>query len=116
MGLHLTLDLSNCNIKQLTNIDLVYNLLLNLPKTLGMKTITLPYVVKWLDQDTTIAGISGFTMIAESHISIHTFPEKRFTYADVFSCRNFHINRTIELFTKTFEAKHYTKQIIKRGA
>jgi len=115
MGLHLTLDLCNCNLKKLTNVGLIYDFLLDLPKAIGMQTITLPYVVKWLDKDTTMAGVSGFTMIAESHISIHTFPEKKGIYADVFSCRNFHINRTIGLFIKTFESTKYEKNVVKRG-
>ena len=115
IGQHLTLDLSNCNIDKLTNVGLIYDFLLNLSKAINMQTITLPYVVKWLDKGTEIEGISGFTMIAESHISIHTFPEKKFIYADVFSCRNFHINRTIDLFLKIFEPKKYEKRIIKRG-
>ncbi len=115
LGLHLTLDLFNCSINKLNNLGLVYDFLLGLPKTLGMQSITLPYVVKWLDKGTKIEGISGFVMIAESHISIHTFPERRYMYADVFSCKGFHVNKTIDLFLKVFETKEYEKRIIKRG-
>src|SRR5579859_7399714 len=32
-------------------------------------------------------GWSGFVVIAESHISIHTFPKRRFVSADVYTCR-----------------------------
>ncbi len=115
LGIHLTLDLSKCNIEHLTNVGLIYDFLLSLPKSIGMQTITLPYVVKWLDKGTKIEGISGFTMIAESHISIHTFPERRYAYVDVFSCKGFHVNRTVDSFIKVFEAEKYDKKIIKRG-
>jgi len=114
-GLHLTLDLSDCNIDKLTNLGVIYDFLLSVPKSIGMQIITLPYVVKWLDKGAKIEGISGFTMIAESHISIHTYPDRKYIYADVFSCRNFHINRTIALFLETFETTQYEKRVVKRG-
>jgi|TARA_B100001964_G_C14208308_1_gene589230 S-adenosylmethionine decarboxylase len=75
----------------------------------------LPYVVKWLDPGATIEGISGFVMIAESHISIHTFPEKDYVFIDVFSCKGFDVENAVKLLTNAFEAKKYTKKIIKRG-
>jgi len=115
LGLHLTLDLSKCNTEKLTNIGLIYDFLLDLPKAINMQTITLPYVVKWLDKGTKIEGISGFSMIAESHISIHTYPERKHIYADVFSCKGFHVKKVLSLFLKTFEAMKYEKRVIKRG-
>lgn len=31
-------------------------------------------------------GVSGVVVIAESHISIHTWPEERYAAADIFTC------------------------------
>ena len=31
-------------------------------------------------------GVTGFAMLAESHISIHTWPEKGIAVCDVFTC------------------------------
>jgi S-adenosylmethionine decarboxylase len=31
-------------------------------------------------------GVTGFAMLAESHISIHTWPEKGMAVCDVFTC------------------------------
>ncbi|MFQ5738009.1 MAG: adenosylmethionine decarboxylase [Acidobacteriota bacterium] len=33
-------------------------------------------------------GISGIVLIAESHLSIHTWPEYRYAALDVFTCSN----------------------------
>jgi len=114
-GQHLIMDISNCNINKLMDINLTYDFLLEVPKRLDMVTMTLPYVVKWLDKGSTMAGISGFIMIAESHISIHTYPIRKILYADVFSCRGFNTKRIIELFLKTFEGTNCDKRVIKRG-
>ena len=80
-----------------------------------MHKMTLPYVAKWLDPGATIEGISGFVMIAESHISIHTFPEKDYVFIDVFSCKGFDIENAVKLLVNAFEAKKYTKKVVRRG-
>ena len=114
-GQHLMIDASFCNRTKLTNQRLVYDILNNLPKKLGMHKMTLPYAVKWLDPGATIPGISGFVMIAESHISIHTFPEKDYVFIDVFSCKGFDVDSAVKLLVNSFGAKKYTKKIIRRG-
>jgi|TARA_Y100000310_G_scaffold345431_1_gene464932 S-adenosylmethionine decarboxylase len=114
-GQHLTIDASSCNGKKLTSQSRVYDILNNLPGKLGMIKMTLPHVVKWLDPGATIEGISGFVMIAESHISIHTFPEKDYVFIDVFSCKGFDVDNAVKLLVSAFEAKKHTKKVIKRG-
>ncbi len=86
-GQHLTIDASSCNDKKLTNQSYVYNILNNLPAKLNMHKMTLPHVVKRLDNGATIESISGFIMIANRKINVHTFPEKNTVFIDVFSCK-----------------------------
>ena len=114
-GQHLIIDASGCNRKKLADQGLVYDILNQLPAKIGMTKMTLPYAVKWLDPGATISGISGFVMIAESHISIHTFPEKDYVFIDVFSCKCFDVDKAVELIVKAFESKKYTKEVIVRG-
>lgn len=114
-GQHLTIDAANCNRKKLTEQSLVYDILNKLPEKLGMSKMSLPNVVKWLDSGAKIEGISGFVMIAESHISIHTFPEKDYVFIDIFSCRSFDTNKAVDLLTKVFDSKKFTKKVVKRG-
>ncbi|MAH33518.1 adenosylmethionine decarboxylase [archaeon] len=114
-GQHLTIDASLCNRKKLMDQSLVYDILNKLPGKLGMSKMILPYAVKWLDPGATIDGISGFVMIAESHVSIHTFPEKDYAFIDIFSCKPFDVNRAAELLVNAFDAKKFTKKVIKRG-
>ena len=114
-GQHLTIDASLCNREKLMDQSFIYDILNNLPQKLGMTKMTLPYVVKWMDPGAAIEGVSGFVTIAESHISIHTFPEKDYAFMDVFSCRRFDADKAFELLTKVFESKKAIKKIVKRG-
>ncbi len=114
-GPHLTIDASNCNVRKLTDVRAVYDILNKLPSFMRMTLMTLPYVVKWKDKWAKTEGISGFVMIAESHISIHTFPEENYVFIDVFSCKNFDTDKAAEFIIKAFEAKKSEKNVVKRG-
>ena len=114
-GQHLTIDASFCSRKKLADQSLVYDILNQLPAKIGMTKMTLPYAVKWMDPGATILGISGFVMIAESHISIHTFPEKDYVFVDVFSCKCFDVDKAVGLIVSAFDAKKYKKEVIVRG-
>ena len=115
-GLHVTIDASECNKRKLASVTLVYDILNKLPDKIGMTKMTLPYVVKWLDKFAQgTEGISGFIMIAESHISIHTFPDQDYVFMDIFSCREFDADMAVRYLTDAFEAKKYQKHILKRG-
>ncbi len=115
-GLHVTIDASNCNKRKLSSVPLVYDILNNLPERIGMTKMTLPYVVKWLDKFSKgTPGISGFVMIAESHISIHTFPDQDYVFMDIFSCRDFDAETAINYLVNAFEAAKHQKNILKRG-
>jgi len=61
-------------------------------------------------------GWSGFVVIEESHISVHTFPGRGFLSADVYTCKNgMDTNYIKNYFKKTFELKELETNFIKRG-
>src|SRR5947208_5961239 len=86
-GPHLMLDGYGCDKEKLTDLNLIYRILEELPARIGMTKIMPPYVFKYSGVKPEDWGLSGFVLIAESHISIHTFPEKNFVSADIFSCK-----------------------------
>ncbi len=115
-GPHLTLDLRQCEKERLTSVELLWDVLNDLPDVIGMTKIMPPYVVKYTDGKVADDwGISGFVMIAESHISIHTFPDKDYIFIDVFSCRDFDVDKAAKYLINAFKAKKVDRQIMKRG-
>lgn len=88
-GEHLTIDGYGGNPELLNSQTLVQEVLTDLPKVLGMHTLSAPQVVEAPDNGLKDpGGWSGFVIIAESHISVHTFPRRGFVSIDVYTCQN----------------------------
>lgn len=116
-GSHLTLDGYGANQAALNNMDLVFTALNDLPEILDMHKIMTPYVIRFDGNDKKDAGgYSGFVMIAESHIAIHTFPAKNFVTIDVYTCQGDLDSATCSAyFKKIFSVKNWEQHVIKRG-
>ncbi len=60
-------------------------------------------------------GVSGVVLIAESHISVHTWPENGFAAADIFTCGEMQPQVAIDIMKKDFRAKEATVKVVVRG-
>jgi len=114
-GPHLTLDLEDCDVKKLADVHHVFNVLSDLPEKIGMTKITQPYVFPYSGLVPEDKGITGVAIIAESHISIHTFQEKGYAFVDLFSCKPFEVETAADYLIKAFGAKKVQKNIVERG-
>ena len=116
-GEHLTIDGYNGDVKLLDSKKVVLSVLNDLPEKLGMNILSKPSVVSSPEigiKDP--GGWSGFVIIAESHISIHTFPKRGFVSADIYSCKNgMDTKIIIDYFTKTFKLTDIETNFLKRG-
>ena len=93
-GQHLMLDISSCNKETLSDYNLVFKLLHELPQLLDMHALIQPYVFPYSGLIPQDKGVTGILIIAESHATIHTFSEKDYVFIDVFSCKSFDISYT----------------------
>lgn len=88
-GEHLTVDGYGGDPVRLNDCLLVKSSLLDLCRLLGMTPLAEACVLSAPDNGLKDpGGWSGFLVLAESHISIHTFPKRRFLSADAYTCRN----------------------------
>lgn len=53
-----------------------------------------------------IAGFSGVAILAESHISIHTWPEHAYAALDIFMCGDSEPLKALEVLKEWFQPKH----------
>lgn len=117
-GEHFMLDGYNGNFEKLNNRELVLSCLNELPRLVNMTKLSDPEVYFAAGEDSTkdSGGWSGFVVITESHISIHTFPKKGFVSIDVYTCKNgMDISFISNYFIKKFELKETETNFVKRG-
>ena len=116
-GEHLMLDGYGGDITRLNNKDLVMLSLVELPHQLGMKRLSDPFVMEAPDNKLKDpGGWSGFVIIAESHISVHTFPKRKFVSVDVYTCMNGLDREFIKkYFKEIFKLKEIEENFVKRG-
>ena len=116
-GEHLTIDGYGGNYESLNDRGLVLASLNDLPSQLGMEKLSEPEVYWAAGNDLKDpGGWSGFVVIKESHISIHTFPARGFISADVYTCKNGMDQDFIARFFKDqFKLQDLEINFIKRG-
>ena len=88
-GVHVMIDGYFARGSAMTSRNDFQALLETLPLELGMHAICKPVVVEVgpnCVKDP--GGLSGFVMIAESHISFHSFPARGFVTIDLYTCQN----------------------------
>jgi len=112
MGIHLIIDGYGC--KNLSNLDFIRRFISNLPEEIGMKKISEPKLINHKAEKKIDRGITGFVILAESHISIHTFPNRDYISFDIFSCKDFNPRRIIKNIKETFKIKSMKVKILKR--
>jgi S-adenosylmethionine decarboxylase len=61
-------------------------------------------------------GVSGVIVLSESHISVHSWPEKKYMAIDVFMCGNTSPHKAIEYLVDYFDAGEHKCSVIRRGS
>jgi len=77
---HMLLELNGCEQPMLNDKDLIKQTLVDAATEAGA------HVVETVFHKFNPYGLSGVVVIAESHITIHTWPEYGYAAVDVFTC------------------------------
>jgi len=111
VGRHLLVELYECDSRILNSLEYIREALLK-AAVASNSTIINHFFHKFKPQ-----GISGYVLVAESHISIHTWPEYGYAAVDVFTCGE-HTDpwRGLEVLRKALKAKRFNVVEVTRGA
>jgi S-adenosylmethionine decarboxylase len=60
-------------------------------------------------------GLTGFVMLAESHIAFHTYPEHGYCALDMFSCGKGDLDSALGAFREALNARRVRVRCIQRG-
>ena len=108
---HQIVEFNDCEESKIDNSDFVREIFLEAAK-LGSAT-----VVSECFHEFSPYGITGVLVIAESHISIHTWPEHKYVAVDIFSCGNkVDFNKIINYLKDKLKCKNSSSVSINRGS
>lgn len=113
--MHLVIDGYGADAHKLEDTELLYRFLDEHPAAIGMTKITPPQVYTYHGKTPEDWGLSGFVIIAESHISVHTFPDRQYVNIDIFSCKEFDTDLSIEDVKRTFSLPDVKVWTLERG-
>ncbi|MFC1917817.1 adenosylmethionine decarboxylase [Chloroflexota bacterium] len=80
LGRHLLLELKDCRKEGLNDIDFLRSAMLTAANDCGATVLGDSF------HPFEPQGVSGVVVIAESHLSIHTWPEYDYAAVDIFTC------------------------------
>ena len=113
--MHLVIDGYGGDRDALENAELIRDFLERHPGEIGMTKIAPPQVYTYRGKEPEDWGVSGFVLIAESHISVHTFPERGYINVDLFSCKFFDSTRSADIVSRTFRLCDVETSVLERG-
>ena len=106
---HILFDLKDCPFKLLDDARFVRNSLFHASLLSESEIIKIDFH-KFHPQ-----GVTAFAMLADSHISIHTWPEKNIAKCDIFTCGDKSLPElAVQYLTEAFKAAETTSQEYER--
>ena len=110
-GIHLLADFHGVSADKLVSCEAI-DTLLRAAATAAGATILHSHFHSFGPQ----LGVTGVLLLAESHISIHTWPEFGFAAADIFMCGDAMPQLALDVIELALGARSRSVQTISRGA
>lgn len=107
-GTHLIIDL--WGVYRLDDAQYIEKVLTQCVEACGANLLHLH-----VHQFSSSGGISGVAVLAESHISVHTWPERNYAAFDVFMCGDAKPLKAVDVLSKAFNPQQLKVNEILRG-
>ena len=109
VGKHCILELYNCDKSKLDDEAFLRTSITTAAKRAGATLLNL------ITHRFEPQGVTGLALLAESHISIHTWPESGYAAVDVFTCGDHTMpEQACEVLRHEFCAKHHVLKSFRR--
>ena len=110
LGKHYIIELNECNPDRIEKVSTVKEIFLQAARL--SKATILDYFFHQFQP----VGVSGVILIAESHFTIHTWPEKKYAGIDIFTCGDMNVEIAIETMQQGFQPTNTNVQKLLRGS
>jgi S-adenosylmethionine decarboxylase proenzyme len=110
LGRHLLIELQDCDKEKLNDLGFLRDAMLAAAVDCGATVLGESF------HHFSPQGVSGVVVIAESHLSIHTWPEYGYAAVDVFTCgTSVEPGKAVEVLVEKLGAKSHSLMEIPRG-
>jgi S-adenosylmethionine decarboxylase len=109
-GRHLLADFYGVNAEALRDLEALESLLRKAASTAGAQLLG-SHFHSFGNQE----GVTGVVLLAESHISIHTWPESGFAAADIFMCGSADPESALNCLLLSLAPKRHQVECVGRG-
>jgi S-adenosylmethionine decarboxylase len=115
MLVHLMLELYHCDRKILSDEPLIRRVLDEYPARIGMEKVSPVHLYDIQTSNPLDDGLSGFVVIAQSHVSLHAWPEYGEVDIDICSCKEFSQEDAIAFAKEMFQTDDIEAHFVVRG-
>ena len=110
-GYHFILDIEGCDLRLLNSPHAMLKLCCDLAKLMGAR------ILQRNVHQFKPGGVTAFIIIAESHVSIHTWPESGKAFLDIFTCKElFDADRALDYILGKLGGKRGKATLILRNS
>jgi len=110
LGTHLLVELKDCDAEAIRNLQYVREMMVSAAREANATVVDVAF------HEFSPFGISGMVVIAESHLSIHTWPEYSYAAVDIFTCGDtIKPDVAARYLIEKFQSKNPTIVEMKRG-
>ncbi len=109
-GYHLMMELFGCDSEKINSRKFLHLLIKNAVKQAGLTNLGSRF--HQFDPQ----GVTGFTLLAQSHISLHTWPEYGYLVLDIFTCGDQkQADSLADQFLKRLRPARVNRQVVRKG-
>jgi len=110
LGTHIILDLYGCNPDVMLHVPTVQSIMRSAAEEAQFTIVTEEY------HQFEPHGVSGATIIQESHLCLHSWPEYKFVSIDIYYCgENDLVEQAISFLIKSFKPEFIERKDSPRG-
>jgi len=116
-GIHLIADLYDCqcSLSMLETLTTLEPCMVTAAKDADMQVVGVRF------HQFQPVGVTGVVLLAESHVAVHTWPERAYVTLDVYVCNHTGDNQSkaeclFEALIQLFNPKHAERVQVKRGS
>ena len=110
LGLHILMEFHECSTEILDKLNILEESMIEAANIAGAT------VIKSVFHQFAPQGVTGVVVIAESHLSIHTWPEHGYAAVDFFTCNAaMDYKLSYQSIAEVLQSKKHTYKTIERG-